>query len=344
VDADLAAAPDLANPQLLVLGSASVDAPPPTLLCAYRHHTGAAGGPRTFRIAVSASTDGGLTWAPRSLVTQGSLGAWEPFLFTLPPSDDGSTPVFNRTGSSYTVYVAYAAELPATGSPPRQEQDIVVRASTDGGFTWGPDELSRIHTPGSRNGMPGIAALSDGSLVAVFEGFWGPGGWGAYTVNSARSFDNGKTWPQRAVVHAPVNSSYNSGSPQVAACTGSGGTGSKSRTSTGTSSTSSTSTSTRAVACAVYMSDEPAASDVTLPAWPSGAHVAAQCAILDAANSSAPLVWDAAPVRTVATATPTAFWPGLVVDGTAPDEPLQVTYQDAHSGADVTTGPSLCFS
>jgi hypothetical protein len=95
-----------------------------------------------YRIALAASVDGGATWAPRAVVAEGPTGLWEPCLYLT---------------SAGGLRVAYSAELANGG-----EQDIVQRGSPDGGRTWGPPQVV-AHTPGSRNGMPGVARLGDGS-------------------------------------------------------------------------------------------------------------------------------------------------------------------------------------
>lgn len=261
-----------------------------TVLCAYRHHEGVAPS-RVFRIQVASSHDLGGTWAFSATVTSGPLGVWEPFLFALPGGAIG---------------VAYSAELPAAGG--RAEQDVAFQVSADGGGTWGP-VVARVHTDGSRNGMPGVAALPDGSLLLLLEGFWG-GTWGAFTVNSARSFDGGLSWVQRQVVHAPPVGS-NAGSPQVAWC------------------------GARGVACAVFMSSEGASGQ----SWPAGAHGALLCAPLDITNSSAPIDWarGGAPT-TVAAETQYLFWPSFFVGPGG----ASVAYQGSDGAAFVSTPLSEC--
>jgi hypothetical protein len=179
-------APDLANGFPLELSDGS-------LLVAYRHHTGAPSD-RVYRIAVSRSLDHGASWEFLAVIWEGPVGVWEPFLYTSPRG---------------ALRVAYSAELTNGG-----EQDIVQQESSDNGTSWGARMLI-VHTKNSRNGMPGIATAPDGSLIAVFEGFW-TGKWGSFTVNSVRSFDDGITWEQGTIVFAPpVESGYNAGSPQV---------------------------------------------------------------------------------------------------------------------------------
>eukprot|EP00048_Salpingoeca_helianthica_P020364 m.6183 g.6183 ORF g.6183 m.6183 type:complete len:420 (-) comp4716_c0_seq1:56-1315(-) len=166
-----------------------------TILCAYRHHTGPPRR-RVYRIAVSASTDGGNSFSLRSIVSAGPVGVWEPFIYTHSS---------NRT----LLRLLFSAELINGG-----QQDIVQYDSTDAGHTW---RLSaRVHTANSRNGMPGATELPDRSLLIVFEGFWS-GVWAHFTVNSMRSFDGGTTWSQPTIVYAPsVASGRNAGSPQIA--------------------------------------------------------------------------------------------------------------------------------
>jgi hypothetical protein len=263
-----------------------------SLLCAYRHHDGAPPS-RVFRIQLASSHDFGASWRFAATVAEGALGVWEPFLFA----------------AGGGLLAAYSAELPAAGG--RAEQDIVLQRSADGGGSWGPVS-SRVHTDGSRNGMPGVAALPDGSLLLVFEGFWS-GVWGAFTVNSARSFDGGATWAQRRVVHAPpVPWAANAGSPQVAWCRA------------------------RGAACAVFMSSE--GGGAAGGSWPAGAHAGLLCAPLDAANASAPIDWarGGAPA-TVASDTRFIFWPSfLAVQGG-----LSVAYQ-GDDGAAYVGGSDVC--
>jgi hypothetical protein len=272
---DAPAADDLANGFLLQL-------PNGTLLCAFRHHFRAAGGgAMRYTLQLAASHDGGASWGAPAPITSGVTGVWEPFLLLTPSA----------------LRVAYSAELTNGG-----EQDVVLRSSSDGGASWGAVD-SVLHTPGSRNGMPGLALQGDGSLLLVCEGFWGAGGWGAFTVNSARSLDGGATWAQRQVAHAP-RAPAKAGSPQLALCRN------------GT------------VACAVFMSSEGGGGGGGGGAWPDGAHAALLCAPLGA--GSAPVDWGAGgdPVA-VPAATATIYWPSfLASNGSA-----HVAYQGSDGAA-----------
>jgi len=177
---------DLANPNLYQL-------PNGRLLCAFRHHTSEAGQPTIYRIEVC-YTDDMKGWLFSGTVeafsTTSGKGIWEPFLY--------------QVRGDPAIYCAYAKELP------NGQQNIVARVSTDNGMTWGGERIIS-HTDGSRDGMPSVTYLSDGSLLAVFEGFWA-GTWGKFTVNSRRSFDAGRTWDDAQVIHiSPSNK--NSGAP-----------------------------------------------------------------------------------------------------------------------------------
>jgi len=274
---------DLANGFLLQLASGAI-------LCAYRHHDGN-GSARVFRIAVSVSRDFGASWAPLAVVTSGATGVWEPFLFAY--SGD----------AAIVVHVYYAAELTNGG-----EQDIVRQTSSDGGATWAAIDV-RLHTPGSRNGMPGVAELFDGSLFSIYEGF-GSNGWGHFQVHAMRSFDAGATWGQEIVVHAPASSQFNSGSPQVAVCPQTG------------------------KIVAVYMNDEPPppGGSPLRAAWPDGARIGVSSARLNATNASEPLVFPAA--AGIVPTPSTALWPSLLLDALGTKGDIEISLRVAYQGSD----------
>jgi len=198
------------------------------------------------------------------------------------------------------------------------EQDIVFRFSADGGVTW-PGEASRIHTPGSRNGMPGVAVLPGGALLAIFEGFWGPAGWGRFTVNAAVSADGGASWPGalRQLVHAPpAAGGRNAGSPQLALCPAAAAAAAAQQQ--------------PQRLCAVFMDDEPAAG---AGPWPAGASVLASCAD---ARGSAVGNWSAP--RALPTATATGFWPSVL----ALDGALHAVYQTPAGAAQLVDAALDC--
>jgi hypothetical protein len=281
---DAAGSVDLANGALLQL-------PNGTLLCAFRHHDGV-GAARVFRLQVAASQDAGRSWAPLATITSGPTGVWEPFLFLT---------------AAGALRVAYAAELTNGG-----EQDIVVRAGAGGGASWGPP-LGALHSPLTRNGMPGVAALRDGSLLVVHEAFVGA----ACAVHSARSVDGGATWGQRQVVRAPALPAR-AGSPQVALCAGGGGS-----------------------VCAVFMSSEAGVGGGGGGEWPDGARTVAVCAPLSGAGngSAAAVDWGAGSERAVATATATSLWPSFLVGaGGSGSGVLGVAYQGSDGAAYLQEG------
>ena len=189
---------DLANCFVLSLG-------PQLLVAAYRHHTGRFdnGTYSQYRIMSKRSNDGGVTWSNATFVFSSPiLGAWEPFLWK------------SKSG----IFCAFSLELSPhwASSPQHIEQDIVLSVSVDGGAKWSAPRTA-YHTPGSRNGMPSVARLVDGSLVLAFEGFYNATrGWGAFTVQLGRSFDDGLTWQRASMVYEPQRDGRKSGAPYVA--------------------------------------------------------------------------------------------------------------------------------
>jgi len=187
---------DLGNCNLALLPGGRV-------LASYRHHVPAAGpvagsssrhsrsgggggqprgkAPMSYAIQVSASDDGGASWAALgnssfgNEVAHGAVGLWEPFLW---PAGGANTSKSSRGGDgdglgsdgngSAALYCAYSAELTNGGL-----QSIVWKRSDDGGRSWGrPVTISDGTEHNSRDGMPAIARLQDESLLLVFEGFW----------------------------------------------------------------------------------------------------------------------------------------------------------------------------
>jgi hypothetical protein len=118
----------------------------------------------------------------------------------------------------------------------RREQNIVWQLTQNNGTSW-TAPLMVAHNAGSRNGMPGLARLQNGSLIVVgswlyralvspshtselilsfhqvFEGFWEL--WGDFSVSYALSHDLGRTWINRQRIYDPPGASM-AGAPQVA--------------------------------------------------------------------------------------------------------------------------------
>lgn len=178
---------DLDNPYPLQLPSGRV-------LLAYRNHDKLANGTYTyFRITISYSDDNGASWSylsdPASDPGEPN-GNWEPFLRN---AQDGSLQLY------------YSRENSA------DDQDSLMRTSTDGGQTWSSATTISGEGITARDGMIGVASISGSELIAVFEASQN----GLFTVNSIYSSDDGKTWANRTRVYTPTGTNNNAGSPQV---------------------------------------------------------------------------------------------------------------------------------
>lgn len=113
-----------------------------------------------FGLPVFRSTDDGRSWEEISSIDtnphaggQFDRGLWEPYLLVLP---DGRVTAF------------YASEMHAS-DPPWYSQTISQRISDDGGVTWGQEILAAARAGTARPGMPGVARLTDGRFILVFE-------------------------------------------------------------------------------------------------------------------------------------------------------------------------------
>lgn len=152
------------------------------------------GGFLHFRITVCGSEDGGVTWNFLSQAAEfgaGVLGDWEPFLQT---ALDGSL----------QIYYSHENAL--------DDQDSLLRRSTDGGVTWTDAQTISGADVTARDGMLGVARIAEDSptKVAIFES-----GAGGFTVHTVRSEDDGATWGDRSLVYAPADKSKNAGAPQI---------------------------------------------------------------------------------------------------------------------------------
>jgi BNR repeat-like domain len=163
------------------------------VLAAFRHHTPDKG---IYRIEVCASANKGADWTFLGTVALGTVGLWEPFLLQMP----------NGQLQAY-----YSSE---EGLKP--DQRIEMKTSQDGGETW-KNPVTVARKKGSRDGMPGVIRLADGTLFAVFEAqdvspF-------RFVIRAVRSKDNGRTWSAtRELVYKPqhrVIEPWAAGAPYV---------------------------------------------------------------------------------------------------------------------------------
>ncbi|MHC4249319.1 MAG: sialidase family protein [Planctomycetota bacterium] len=132
-----------ANPELLELSGGGV-------LCMYNERP--KDGVHPFAILVTASADGGRTWAPARRIyeadTRWENGCWEPAAVQLPGGE---------------VQLFFANESPYRKS---KEQEITMLRSRDGGTTWGKPVTASFRA-GKRDGMPVPVVLGGGRGIAV---------------------------------------------------------------------------------------------------------------------------------------------------------------------------------
>lgn len=180
---------ELGNPHLIV-------GPDDTFYLAFRDHdlSGNAG-PR-YRLRLIRSQDRGRTWefldeSRNGLIDVASTGLWEPFLYF---------------DAQDRLRVVYAKERDFKSCPKQrgEKQDIVTRVSLDQGKTWVQESV--VASDGvSRDGVPSVARLQDGSYMMVFES-WQSAACGHANpdllIRSMTSRD-GVDWSNRAVVFDP---------------------------------------------------------------------------------------------------------------------------------------------
>ena len=95
-----------------------------------------------------------------------------------------------------------------------------MKYSFTNGINWENNEYIVCDKSMSRNGMPSVSQLIDGSLIITMEGFWSNSsncGWNHFNIGYLRSFNNGKTWNDNKIIYAPciINSNYNAGAPWI---------------------------------------------------------------------------------------------------------------------------------
>jgi len=130
-------------------------------------------------IFFSTSVDGGLTWTPDLLVSDGPSGnQWLPSL------------AVNATG---TLYAAWTDDRTGDG-------EVRVSSSGDGGATWTPSVQVNPPSAGWQATHQGSIALSTNGSVHVAYGDPDPPG----TNVVATSYNGGVTWPVLASTNIPV--------------------------------------------------------------------------------------------------------------------------------------------
>ncbi|TGJ88419.1 hypothetical protein E0Z10_g361 [Xylaria hypoxylon] len=155
------------------------------ILYAYRNHDRTNSQYTYYRITISYSDDGGVTFGYLSTVAQraasGVNGLWEPFL---------------RVANNGSLQCYYSAENSAT------DQDGFMRQSTDGGLTWSsPITISGAGLT-SRDGMIGVAKIDgNGNLMAVFENTE----IGRFSIDYVLSHDDGRSWGERGRLYTAAN-------------------------------------------------------------------------------------------------------------------------------------------
>ncbi|PSN72250.1 neuraminidase, partial [Corynespora cassiicola Philippines] len=164
------------------------------IVCGFRNHDrGANPGDFTFyRITVCESEDGGRSWKYTSTPASdpgGVTGNWEPFFQT---ALDGSLQLY------------YSRENAAN------DQDSLLRRSTDEGKTWSAAQVISGADVTARDGMLGVARTAPDSptKLAIFES-----GDPMFTIHTVRTDNDGESWGGRALVYE--NAGGNAGAPQI---------------------------------------------------------------------------------------------------------------------------------
>jgi hypothetical protein len=168
------------------------------LLMAFRDHIlSAEEGKGEYQLRIEYSDDKGHTWTRwdaggGGVIDRSSYGIWEPFLY------------YDAQGE---LRVVYAKERDRQYCRNRlvEKQDIVTKVSRDGGKSWTDEDV--VASAGlSRDGVPSVARLRDGSYVLVFESWrnercdeLNP----RLVIRSMRSRD-GVKWDKRSVVYMPL--------------------------------------------------------------------------------------------------------------------------------------------
>ncbi|KAJ7355705.1 glycoside hydrolase family 93 protein [Mycena albidolilacea] len=171
------------------------------IVAAFRNHDKNGNTYTIYRITTSISHDNGKTWTFLSQVetrtaTATNNGLWEPWL---------------RIAKSGALQVYYAAENNAN------DQDILLRSSTNNGLTWSAATTVAGATTTGRDGMPSCADYTTSAgaarLICIFETTEGTAP--RFTVKSVVSSNDGGSFSGRAQVYVPTGSVTNAGAPFV---------------------------------------------------------------------------------------------------------------------------------
>lgn len=149
--------------------------------------------PGRFQLVLSSSTDGGRTFATRSVV-EPEVRPMERFLVYLPRFP--SVAVDPQDG---TLYVAWADAR-------NRDSDVFLRSSRDGGKTW--SDRRRVNDDGSRRQqyLPQVAVAPGGRVDVVFLDRRQDPGDVLTQASLATSYDQGKTWKTLTVSDALFDS------------------------------------------------------------------------------------------------------------------------------------------
>lgn len=180
---------DIDNPFVHQLSSGRI-------LCTFRNHDKLNGAYSFYRITICYSDDKGATWTYLSTPASDSNpvnGDWEPFLMD---GLDGSLQLY------------YSRENAA------DDQDSLLRRSTDGGLNWSSAQTISGSNVTARDGMLGVArtATTSSTLIAVFESL--DPSTRLFTIHSVKSTDDGATWGSRSLVYSP-GTGKNAGAPGI---------------------------------------------------------------------------------------------------------------------------------
>lgn len=183
------------------------------MLMAYRqlndtdNHEAEPDGIYYYNIGVSKSTDGGVTWTEVSRAldfltpADKSMGAWEPFLYEAENNE---------------VWCLYSRQNEGRDLHPLW---LNMKRSTDGGVTWGAEEVvvgTDQFGPLGSAGMAGLVRTASGKIIVVFE-TQDPVNNNWFSIGMVTSVDNGATWSQISTVYTypSAGNIYGAGAPYI---------------------------------------------------------------------------------------------------------------------------------